>query len=85
MTDAWSAANHRACYTTSIRPAWSFGLARIADQHEPAGPSGGSVEGHIHAIGWHRDSARDPSLDDVWEPEESSYYDDCADNLGNST
>ena len=40
-------------------------------------------QGHIHAIGWHRDSAKDPSLDHVWEPQESSYYDDWRDNLGN--
>ena len=38
---------------------------------------------YIHTIGWHRDSAKDPSLNNVWEPEESSYYDDWRDNLGN--
>jgi hypothetical protein len=40
-------------------------------------------QGYIHAIGWHRDSAKDPSLNNVWEPEESSYFDDWRDNLGN--
>jgi BNR repeat-containing family member len=46
---------------------------------------GQAVDHHnyIHAIGWHRDSAKDPSLDHVWEPEESSYYDDWRDSLGN--
>ncbi|HEY7088233.1 MAG TPA: BNR-4 repeat-containing protein, partial [Tepidisphaeraceae bacterium] len=38
---------------------------------------------HIHAITWHRDSAKDPSLNNVWEPQESSYFDSWRDNLGN--
>ncbi len=39
----------------------------------------------IHSVGWHRDSAKDPSTSTAtpWEPQESSYYHNWRDDLGN--
>jgi hypothetical protein len=47
--------------------------------------NGQAVDHHnyIHSINWYRDSSKDPSLDNPWEPQESSYFDDWRDNLGN--
>jgi hypothetical protein len=39
--------------------------------------------GHIHSIDWRRDSAKDPSLDNTWEPNESSYFQTWRDKVGN--
>lgn len=39
--------------------------------------------GRPHAIVWHRDSAKDESLNNVWEPQESSYFQYWRDELGN--
>jgi len=37
----------------------------------------------LHAIMWHRDSAKTPTLNNVWEPQESSYFHYWRDGLGN--
>lgn len=39
----------------------------------------------IHSVGWHRDSAKDPSTSTAtpWEPQESSYYHNWRDDAGN--
>lgn len=39
----------------------------------------------IHSVGWHRDSAKDPSTSTStpWEPQESSYYHNWRDDSGN--
>lgn len=40
-------------------------------------------DNHIHAIVWHRDSAKSNTLNNVWEPNDSSYFQLWRDNLGN--
>ncbi|MFT3789365.1 MAG: BNR-4 repeat-containing protein [Tepidisphaeraceae bacterium] len=42
-------------------------------------------QNQIHSIGWHRDSAKDPSTSTStpWEPQESSYFHNWRDSLGN--
>jgi autotransporter-associated beta strand protein len=40
---------------------------------------------HIHSVGWHRDSSKDPSTSTAtpWEPQESSYFHNWRDDAGN--
>ncbi|WP_428939737.1 BNR-4 repeat-containing protein [Fontivita pretiosa] len=37
----------------------------------------------FHAIMWHRDSAKPPTFNNVWEPQESSYFHYWRDGVGN--